>query len=1351
MGFLPSAPPLMRNCREPSPTMPEPAREFDPSRSLDELLGYLNFSSGAHDPQFLANLNALYGSIEAGSESDDTLPGIEQALLDRLAQLARASAAFSNPEQAQAVIALTFRHILPAYREYHRDLLFHQPDHALWRPFLLGRAMQILLGLGSPWDELDRLVDGTLDALNDFIGYRPVPALHTQRRMEPYDFEWVAPVPLYERGTGVAVGRYQRLIETTLTILRSTSPQILRAAHFDPELLDELCFDPRAYDFDHPVNKRANYHFGLWDPHRVDGSGRYRRFVIQQVSLDGLIERVLAGSPQDQNELIFEAAAVLAGTILMASGTSGSGPDAHDSTVTLSSLLPIIAGYRDEFYRQLLTQCSSPQRERLQAEAEQLRQPFAGARQHLNHFLARRRASQLEHVHLARIFARMGYPEAARRQAAIVPVASARMTCEIRCCLSTAGLAIERGELDFAVAQLELAEDLLHRGIECGAIVDPWCMLGFQGQFSLFPSPENSVPDHRVAQLIDLSGDIFAMEGRLWSEAAARDESDLPERISRSLAELARWWDQFASTTVEDLESFQAAEAYVSALQVADAMKAWHQGGTAAGDIGFWRNHVQQFTSPRAYGLVVDALLAKRDFVAAMALLMQWLSQADMISLEQGAFSFHQLARRWLAELKREISNSLLASPPKADAHGAQARLLRRFFDLLEANADTFWTAPQLSLDPPPVEPGRSDAEQLESLQGDDDDPDDALFAAAYEDVVYRDSTGDGIDADMLEAGPAPATDYELDAESRRLSARLEFLSTVAALWRSAASAAVSDSADKDAPAFGLVLDRDLLNHSLAQAEENQNALLELLNAVAARKLPSPSAQQDALLEYDRRRGVKLLLIEQIIATSVETANAARLMKAIADNPPKGDRPARMLHAVLRGDAEGARREWPDFVGYLRSKPVLYVAPAKGGDPRKVIEAQQLQHTIRELLRLLPRLGMIAETCQLIQTARLMENDHPVGSNAVTEFDRLFETGYKALVETLVTVSADWRSAGTGSAGLSNSDLVDGLEQLTEALLQEWLGHSRTLRLTVLERILDDKNWRKIVEFIERYGGDLFTQPFLNLGNLRAILSGGVDAWFDKLLEDPETEASFLLLRDLDKGIPRADAVKRLTLVLESVVENYSEYRDYNNTTTQSDRGELLFTLLDFLRVRAQYERVAWQLKPVLLAHEILVRRGRTEAAEMWRRAIADRTAAVADSLEEKLAELPRKYGMRLPTISDRVAERFVRPLTIDRIRALVRPAIEEVRRTDPQAPGAASALTCFSLLEQECTELMQEPSGVGLEVPAWLRALEIEAETASQAISHPELAAEFEPPVRQRPLTADDVSSQLSDWQVVE
>ena len=134
-------------------------------------------------------------------------------------------------------------------------------------------------------------------------------------------------------------------------------------------------------------------------------------------------------------------------------------------------------------------------------------------------------------------------------------------------------------------------------------------------------------------------------------------------------------------------------------------------------------------------------------------------------------------------------------------------------------------------------------------------------------------------------------------------------------------------------------------------------------------------------------------------------------------------------------------------------------------------------------------------------------------------------------------------------------------------------------------------------------------------------------------------------------------------MTLEAVVENYAEYVDYNSTTTQSDRGEMLYTLLDFLRLQASYDRVAWNLQPVVLAHEVLVRSGRDEAAEIWRSAVAERTADIADEHLKRFARLNRKYGMRLPSIADRLGERFVRPLVIDRLRALVRPAIERGRR----------------------------------------------------------------------------------------
>ena len=321
--------------------------------------------------------------------------------------------AFRQVDQAEAVLGLVFDAALPAYREFHRDLLFHQTDETLFQPFFIGRMCEAVLQQGGPWDEPDRIVPAAIHQLNDYIGHRPVAVLRTEQKIQPYDHEWVRPVPLWIRGAGVAPGPYRELVETALAILDATDPSLLFDAMFAPEQLDELAFDPRAYDFDHPVNKRPNYLFGQWDMNKLDNAGRCRRFVLQQVTLDAMLDRLAHHGRLPRKQVLFEEAAVLAGTMLMGSGISGNRPDAHDSTTTLATLVEKIAVYRDAFYEELLRKLTGPHAKRLQAEALSLRQPFGGARQHFNHFLAQRRARQLQHVHVAQLFAAIGYTEAA--------------------------------------------------------------------------------------------------------------------------------------------------------------------------------------------------------------------------------------------------------------------------------------------------------------------------------------------------------------------------------------------------------------------------------------------------------------------------------------------------------------------------------------------------------------------------------------------------------------------------------------------------------------------------------------------------------------------------------------------------------------------------------------------------------------------------------------------------------------------------------------------------------------------------------------------------------------------------
>ncbi|MCI0334219.1 MAG: hypothetical protein L0228_13455 [Planctomycetes bacterium] len=1346
---------------------------------LDEAVGYLNFSSGASDPKFLRNISAIFRAIE--SRCDNTCQALTTLcawLEERMAQLSGSSAAFGDVSQARAVVALLRDHLLSAYRAFHRDLLWHQQDHELWRPLFLGHAFEAILAQGAPWNETQRIVFGAIETLNDYLGYRPVAVLESERQMEPYAHERVRPIPLYIHDVGFAPGKYEELIERALTILRETDPDILHQAWFDPQLVQELALDPRAYDFDHPASKRPNHHFGQWDLHHVDNRGYYRRFVLQQVTLDALLSRVdptcngsarrEEASATTRDELLFEASAVLAGTILMASGTTGNGPACHSSDVTLSNLLPSIATYRDQFYEDLLTHTAGPHGERLRAEAQRTRQPFGGARQHLNHELARRRATQMQHVHLAQLYARIGYPDAALEEAHGVRIASARMLCQIYCLLTAGHQAIDAHQLDVVARQLPEIEDLLQRGIECGALVDPWNIVGFGGNFSLFPALENTVHDFRVDDLIELVEQILDLCARAWTEAAAVDDGGHEAVFSAALERLAAWWDKYATASVSGVKRLVGKEIEVSTNLVAGALSAWHKAGASAGDVKFWRLFVDQFDSPKAFQLVVEALLERGDQVASMALMLQWVSQLDYTPLEHGDTSFHPLALRWL----RAVEHEELATGVD------QWPLVAKFFSHLEASAEAYWQVPTFELAGELV-----DADELLDNDEDDgsdddeswDDGADERFSAAYEDMVYRDSTDDGYDADILDEY-TNGTEYELEEEAQRLGQHLEFLTTIARMWR---HVAIAWRVDGD----GAPDRRELLDNWCQQASARHEKLLDLIEAVHRYPIPRPSGSHESMVEYDRQRMIKDSLLEHIIATCVETADAGRLILAASTTasgnggkecPLDEGGSVALLRGVLHNDTDAIRRHWPTFTKWLAGRELLYVPLGKGGRPRRIVRARRLGQLLDDLLGWLPRLGLVRETSQLLDIAQAMETDNPVGPGAITEYDRLFMRGYQAIVAALVASAETWEAdrpvpglseagcaiASHTEAGLSEASysaagssrpsdmmLVEALQDLTESQLNRWLTHSRTLRLSVVERLASDDEWQAFVAFVERYGADLFTQMFLNLGNLRAILHQRASVWLSNLEQDPASEEIRLIaeLGSPRRPISRDDAAKWLTVAIESIVENYREYRDYNTTTTHSDHGELLYTLVDFLRLRASYDRVAWNLRPVVMAHEILVRHDRPVAAAMWQQALAERTAETADANLARFDELCNQYGICLPSVAERLGERFTRPLAIDRLRALVGPAVAAAAALWPASKSTENAAP-FEALKQEIASLAQEPAGAGLDLPDWLEALEEEVTMVRCKRRHHQADDDMPHSIEQVRLSWDDWQQQIAD-----
>jgi hypothetical protein len=1280
------------------------------------VLGYLNYSTGRADLRVQSQVIAAWQLV-----ADDATPwkALHRLLSDALEALHQGgNAAFQDVHQARAVLDMALLVLPDLYRRHHADLLAHQGQRDLFQVGFVIRGLQAVLAQQGPWDERERIAAGTLKDLNDYVGHRPIAVLETRPRGEPYEHEKFCPLSLYLRGAGAFPGRYADLVTRSLTLLQETPEELRTQAQLHPERLDELACDMRAYDHNHPASKRPSYFFGEWDPHLIDNRGFFRRFVVRQAVLDALLDRIQQADGLDAKELLSEAAAVLAGTMLMGSAISGAGPDAHDSTVTLTNLMPQVTRLRDSFYAHLLKTMPGPHRQRLEQEAADLRQPLGGARQHLNHFIARQRAAQLQQRHLALFFAELGYSDAARQHAIRVPAASLRMLTEIHVCLTSAQILCDTGKHGQAGELLGNAEDVLHRAIACGAVVDPWNILGFQGLYPLFNNAEESVPDHRIGELVGAVDRLLGQYAHLRSEAAAAGDITLGPELAEKMDRLAAWWDTFATTTVHDVHHVLGREVAASAQHVAEAMARWRERGEAAADLAFWRKHLERFQSGKSFALVVDALLRKLDYRAAMGLLMNWLSQAERVPLEEGEHSFHILAMRWM-----------LGMSERRGAGGTDAELVCKFMDHLEANADELWQVPR-----------------LERLGGEDEllpmpnpDQPEALYGAAYEGVTYQDSTDDGNEGELL--GFEPRQDFDLEEEADRLEKRLRFISTVSRLFH-LGGRNLSQVAGLQLPSSH----QEILVGWLARARRNYQDLLALMDAVHERPVPAPAGSFESLVEFDRRQRVKHHLLGLVISTCLEAALAVgslqgattsgeqdNLLATAETKRPRWEPPLLQLEqAMWRGEAERARQILPRFLEHFQHEPLLFTLLPQGGQPRLVLRATIAQTLLRALVANLPRLGLLRETYGLLSVAQTMEREQKLEGPRVTEYYRLFQIACQACVEAVVEAIKE-------PADLSDAERVGLLGRFIEPFLGLWTEHSRTMRLSVMETVADDSAWTSLRDFIRRHGAGLLQNRFLsNDGNLRGILQRGVGPWLRYLEENPDSQNPVALFDHIDRDIPRADVERHLHLIFQAVVENYEHYKDYNTTTTQSDYGENLYTFLDFLRLKAAYERRAWLLRPLLQVHEVLVKSS-VAAAALWQQQIEREVQRVADEFCVRLAELEKRHAMRLRTIGDRIRERFVQPLALDRVCALIEPAYDAARSGRMQAVPAE--------LEEGLEPYLAAPTGSGLDVPEWVRRLEGELHRAQLRRTAIANLAENMLQVPRLVLTPDQLRQQIEDW----
>ena len=1291
-------------------------------RALTEsILGYLDFSDGTASAPFQQAVNEFYRSCENDSDGDSSPAWLR--LRVELSQTADTTQRFGPLRQARAAIAIVHDELLPAYRQYHRDLLAHLSDEELFVPFFLTRCYEAVLCQGEPWDQTTRIVDGAIERLNDFIGHRPVPVLENHRGIQPYPHERVRPIPIFIRGAGVSVGTYESIVKKTLSILETASGDVLEAASMELGLLDELAIDPRAYDHAHPANQRPGYQFGEWDPHHFDNQGRYRRFVLRLMILDALVAWQTAPANENRlEEAEFEAAAALAGTMLLASGVSGRGPGAFSSDMTLAKLVPGVAAYRDAFYTHLIASIGGERGDYLREEAQRLRQPFGGVRSFLNQYVARCKADQIERDRLSLLFARMGYAEASREQAAQIDIPFTRMRADIECLLVSADAESMAGHSRSAAKRIDEAEDVLHRAIECGAMLDPWNILGFQGNFNRFQAVEDAVTDHRVDVLLCTMQKLFDAYALALREAAAAGDAATTSLLEERLQSLVDWWDRFATIEVSGIRRVSGRDSLQSARFVAEALSEWRQSGQQTGDVPFWRQRSEHFSSTQSFGLVVEALLEKHDYVSAMALLMQWLSDYEQYPLDEAGHSFHELVLRWMAGMMRYA----LGGEPVPTKQGVKAtdagEMIVKFFDFLEANAGELWSVPSL-------DPAKS-----QSSSDDDDD----IFAAAYEGVTYQDKTDDGVDSSL--AGEGPLDDEGVFASSEDLMRRLRFLGTVARLWYLAAHPTLLENGPG----------RDRLPTWIQRATRNKRDLSRLLHSLDEQAIAAPSGNRDSLLDFERRSSMKEALIAKAMYVSIEMSHAVRVLLAVRLGSAEGETLPTGLpswepsviafeSAVRHSDAAAARSRLSEVRLAIADAPLMYVPTDKGGKPLEVCASRYARDVLRSLVVQLPVIGDFQGVFDLLES--VLDIEHEQSSRAtsmqVSEFDLLFRIGYRSLMIRLVELLESWDQTKDDN---QRSTAIVG--QVVSHFSHLWSRYISNVRISELERRRTQRQWKQTTDFIKKYGRGLFTQAFMTEGNLRGVLHHGPAAYLtDMLAEDGEDEATTLLKAIRDDEISLDRAAEELDFLARSVLENYDVYRDYNTTTPQSDYGENLHLLIDLLRRKSEYERHRWALEPAYIAHNVLVRKGRFEWAELVREAFVRETRSTAELILAGLSETEKKGGFRLQTVRSRVGEGFVGQLRLDEVLGLAERSLSE---------NPAEASESFLSLQKEIEDLCDQQQGSGIDIPEWLRQLETTVDRAlddreGRLLDFEELAAGRLHPV---PISFEDFEQQTEKWE---
>src|SRR6516164_3527089 len=115
---------------------------LDGAVSAAKLLGYLNFSDGRPEPRWQKLLNEAYAFLDTHGESRPHRALYEWLVAQLSSLQTNQVAGFKKVDQVSKVLDIVFNQVLPAYQQYHADLLFHLSERDLFQPLFLARVCE---------------------------------------------------------------------------------------------------------------------------------------------------------------------------------------------------------------------------------------------------------------------------------------------------------------------------------------------------------------------------------------------------------------------------------------------------------------------------------------------------------------------------------------------------------------------------------------------------------------------------------------------------------------------------------------------------------------------------------------------------------------------------------------------------------------------------------------------------------------------------------------------------------------------------------------------------------------------------------------------------------------------------------------------------------------------------------------------------------------------------------------------------------------------------------------------------------------------------------------------------------